>query len=158
MHNGFSFGGRRGCTIRLFVAISGLGGLLSGCAVDPAAISEASLSKEQAVARRAGERWALLVAGDLDRAYPFISPGTRQVYSLSAYKATVNPRLWKGAKVVGVECSSEESCRARVLIRYQINMRIRGAVEGEQEINEAWLRINSQWWFVPDRFEGRVGQ
>lgn len=126
--------------------------------MDPAAVSEAALSKEEAIARRAGERWARLLDADLDGAYLYMSPGVREVYPLRAYKATVNPRLWKAAKVSGVECSSDDSCKARVVVGYQINMKRIGAVAGEQEITEAWLRRDGQWWFVPDRFEGRVGQ
>lgn len=138
--------------------MSVLAGLSSGCGVNPAAISEASPSKEQAVAKRAENRWALLLAMDLDGAYQFISPATREVLSLRAYKAAMNPRIWKAAKVTGVECSSDDSCRAKVLLGYRVNLRMGAAFDGEQELIEAWLRRDGQWWFVPDRFEGRIGQ
>jgi len=144
--------------MRSVAAMSVLAGLLSGCVVNPAPISEASQSKEQAVAKRAENRWALLVAGDLDRAYLFMSPATRELISLSAYKATVQPRFWKSAKVTGVECSSDDSCRAKALIGYRVNLRRGASFDGEQELSEAWLRRDGQWWFVPDRFEGRIGQ
>jgi hypothetical protein len=87
-----------------------------------------------------------------------MSPATREVYSLSAYKGTVNPRLWKGAKVTGVECSTDDSCRAKALIGYRVMLRMGASFDGEQELSEAWLRRDGQWWFVPDRFEGRIGQ
>ena len=138
--------------------VSVLAGLLSGCAVNPAGVSEASLSKEQAVGKRAEERWALLLAKDLDRAYQFISPATREVLSLATYKAMVNPRLWTGAKVSRVECSSDEICKAIVQLAYKVNMKMGASFVGEQEITEAWRRTEGQWWFVPDRLEGRIGQ
>ena len=145
-------------TARWVAGMTVLAGLLSGCGVNPAAVSEASPSKEQAVAKRAGERWTLLVAGDLDGAYRFVSPATREVLSLRSYKSGVNPRLWKSAKVTGVECSSDDLCRAKVLLGYRVNMKMGATFEGEQELSEAWLRRDGQWWFVPDRFEGRIGQ
>ena len=86
-----------------------------------------------------------------------MSPATREVLSLTTYKASVNPRLWKGARVTGVECSSDDLCKAKVLVGYRVNMKMGASFEGEQELNEAWLRKEGQWWFVPDR-EGRIGQ
>jgi hypothetical protein len=44
------------------------------------------------------------------------------------------------------------------MIGYRVNMKMGASFEGEQELSEAWLRRNGQWWFVPDRFEGRIGQ
>ena len=149
---------RFGPAKRSVIALSVLAGLLCGCAVNPAADSGASLSKEQVVAKRAAERWALLVAGDPDSAYPFMSPATREVLSLRAYRATLNPRLWKGARVAGVECSSDDLCKAKVLLAYQVSMKMGASFAGEQDLTEVWRRTDGQWWFVPDRLEGRIGQ
>ena len=145
--------------VRAVVAMSMLAALLGGCAaVSPGTDSGESLSKEQMVAKRAEERWALLVAGDLDGAYLFISPGIRETYSLNAYKASVNPRMWKGAKVTSVVCSSDDSCVAKTTVRIRVNMKMGATYDGEADASEAWLRREGKWWFVPDRFEGRIGR
>jgi hypothetical protein len=144
---------------RSVVVVMGvLAGLLSGCATNPGAVSEASPSKEQAVAKRAEGFWGRRLAGDVDGAYLFTSPGTREVLSPSAYKAGVNPRIWKTAKVTGVECSSDDSCRVKLTVGFQVRMRMGASVDGEQEVIETWLRKDGQWWIVPDRLETRIGQ
>lgn len=131
--------------------------LTGGCAVNPAP-GAALLSKEEAVAARAKERWAALLEAEMSQAYAFMSPATREVLSLKTYKATVNPKLWTSAKVNGVECSSDDLCSAKVLIGYRVGLNMGAAFAGEQELRETWRRESGQWWFVPNRSEGGLGR
>ncbi len=107
-------------------------------------------TREEAVARRAQERWDLLVKGDLQKAYGFFSPSTRAVTSFEAWKELGVPRstVWKKAQVIKVECPDEQRCVARVNLDHQplvLEGRL-GTISSA--IDETWLVDNGEWWLL----------
>ena len=129
--------------IRGLVALGVVG--IVGCAASPGPSPEkgSAESASQAVERRANARWDALVAGDLARAYEYLSPGSRQVYSVENYKALIRPGLWKKARVERVECPEAEICEVVV----QVDYAIRGTAVSTP-LRETWTQSGAEWWFV----------
>lgn len=117
--------------------------LLSGCA----SLSSAALDSE-AVTARASERWVKLVAGDLDGAYAYHSPGSRAVTSLESYKATVNKGFWRGAKVDSAECAADV-CKVTVTVDYVYRRARALKHQGQTKVEENWVKEDQTWWYVP---------
>lgn len=125
---------RSGWALCLAVAVAGCAG---SQAVKPAA------SDAEIVRQRAQERWDALVGGDVNKAYGFLSPGTRLANSLSAYSASVRPGLWKKVVVERVECPEADVCDAHLLVEY--------AYRGSRiatPMKESWVRSGGEWWYV----------
>lgn len=115
---------------------------LTGCAVfqpkDPVV----------AVKERAQERWDALLANDLDRAYKYLSVGTRTMRSPEQYKGTVKLGLWRSAKVDSAECELDR-CAVTVAVTYLYKGKVSGKVEGETHLQETWIKESGSWWYVP---------
>lgn len=114
---------------------------VAGCGSVP--LEAATSSSEQKVGDRAQQRWDALVAGQVEKAYEFLSPGTRQARSLQSYKALIRLGFWREAKVERVECASQEQCKVTVVVKYLH----RGSVISSP-VFEDWVLVERQWWAV----------
>ena len=114
-------------------------GVLAGCAGGPGGLSG---SPEQVVAERSQQRWDALVAGDLAKAYGFLSPATRQVVTLVGYSNSTRVGFWKKAKVDKVECPAADLCQVDLTIEYT-----RGATIATP-LRESWTKSQGEWWYV----------
>lgn len=112
-------------------------GLASGCVSAPGLKGTA----EERVRARAQERWDALIAGDVEKAYSYFSPGARQARSLASYRAMIRVGFWKSAKVESVECPSPGVCRVAVQVEYTF----RGA-DLFSPVKEEWVLSDQQWW------------
>jgi hypothetical protein len=113
--------------------------LVAGCA---APSQGGSASREEVVRERAQQRWDALVAGDLDKAYGFLSPATRQVNSLANYSSSVRAGFWKKATVERVECREADLCDVHLTVEYA-----RGGTIATP-LRESWSQAGGQWWYV----------
>lgn len=95
------------------------------------------------VESRANERWQALIAGDVAKAYSFLSPGTRATLPLERYKGSLKTGAWKEAKVRSVNCE-ETVCAVAVDVRYD-HRRMRDV---ETVVRETWLIEESNAWYV----------
>jgi hypothetical protein len=111
---------------------------LTGCAT-PATPKTA----EEIVQARAQQKWDAMVKGDIESAYKLMSPGSRAVLSLEAYRGSLRVGFWKAAKAQRVTCASAESCTAEVEIEYEF----RGA-RMKTVLPETWVKQDADWWFV----------
>ena len=118
-------------------ALFGLSASMSGCASKGTGIESA----ESRVKARAQHRWDALVAGEVERAYSFLSPGSRQARSLTSYRAVVRVGFWKGARVTRVDCPDQERCRVSVEVDYLF----KGSAISSPVIEE-WVFANGEWW------------
>lgn len=102
---------------------------------------------------RAQARWDALLAGRLEAAYEYLSPGYRSSVSLLEYQRSVLTRKveWLGAELIDSECS-ENTCKVRISIDYRLWAAVPGVPKFEytMDVTENWIRSNGQWWFVPD--------
>lgn len=117
----------------------GMFGVVAGCA---GSLSGLSGAPEQIVAERAQQRWDAMVAGDLTKAYGFLSPATRQVVTLVGYSSSTRAGFWKKAKVERVECPTAELCHVHLTVEYK-----RGSTIATP-LRESWTKSQGEWWYV----------
>lgn len=125
--------------------------LISVALVGCAGVSGPVKAPEEVVRERANARWQALVGGDLEKAYSYLSPATREIKSLERYESSVyGVGRWKGASVTEVKCDPQR-CEAVVEVRSLIYMRRAGMMETKGAVNETWLydEKTRNWWFVP---------
>lgn len=116
---------------------------VAGCS---RAVREEGITQDprQQVGRLAAARWNALIAGDLARAYEYLSPGTRDVMTLDLYKRKVRTGAWKKASVETVSCE-QDRCGVTMVIEYSY----RDMKSIETRLNEVWLQEGGKWWYVP---------
>lgn len=112
----------------------------SGAGVKPVM----KVDSREIVAERVQSRWDALIKGDLAAAYEYLSPGSRSVLSLEAYKAMIHPGLWKKVSVDSVACE-QDRCDVVILLEYHYRD-MKSAVTRQ---NEIWLQEGGNWWYVP---------
>jgi hypothetical protein len=118
-------------------------GVLVGCAGIPSdGISTRSASPEEIVAERAQKRWDALVAGDVEKAYAYLSPASRQIRSLAVYRSSLKIGFWKAAKVERVLCPETRLCEVHLIIEYVQGFTIASPAR------ESWAQTEGQWWYV----------
>ena len=114
---------------------------LAGCATLSA--ESPPEAKQKVVAERAQARWELLIKGDVDGAYQYLSTGSKAAVSAAVYKLKVKPGIWRGAKVDTVECEAE-ICKVQMMITYDF-ARMKGI---ETPIPETWIIENGTAGYV----------
>jgi hypothetical protein len=128
--------------------------LLLSCAMFLLASCATTMSRENAVEERAKARWETLLAGDLDGAYEFLSPGFRSsVSSLQYQRSLLLKRIrWDDAQVIESECE-ETTCIVRISLDYTLHGALPGvsSFSGTQKYEESWLLVNGSWYFVPEK-------
>lgn len=117
--------------------------VLSGCAGIERNGVEGEDPKQQ-VRELASSRWEALIAGNLDKAYEYLSPGAREVMSLELYKKKTRTGTWKKASVRTVSCEQYQ-CEVTIVIEYGY----RDMKSIETRLNEVWLQESGKWWYVP---------
>jgi hypothetical protein len=133
--------------VRLMAVACGLM-LLSACA------TSTSVSPESQVEERATARWEALFSGDLAGAYEYLTPAYRtSVSSLTYQRSVLRKRVaWTSSKYVESVCE-ESLCKVKFDVGYAIHGALPGvkSFEGTQIIEESWVLIDGQWYFVtPD--------
>jgi hypothetical protein len=114
---------------------------LGGCAtITPNSPPEA---KREAVAERVNARWAALIRGDTDTAYTFLSPASKELTSLSRYKAEARSKGFRSAKIDKVDCEPE-SCRVTLTVVYD-HPKMKGI---PTLLEESWVLEDGKYWYV----------
>lgn len=139
-------------TVHLRWVVLGLILALAACAGGPGR-GKADASPEAAIERRAIERWNLLIENNFYAAYEYLTPGYRATRAVSAYAAGTKPAImnWTAIEWRGVDCEVPDSCLARLLLQYTVQMQGAGAVPGLTEIKERWVRLDGNWYHLPER-------
>lgn len=110
-------------------------------------------STEQLLAKRAEERWQALIAWDMEKAYGYLSPGTRQTLPLSVYvkKSTMGPVQYKTIVVKSTQCE-EQVCTLELDLSYIYQGSV-SAMQGQEmssAITEKWIAADDNWFYVPE--------
>ena len=122
------------------VAICGSLLLLAvGCAVVPVV----PLSPEQAVKARAQARWDALVAGQIEKAFEFITPSGRSTLPFDVFRGRLSGTSWRKASVTSATCEPEV-CDVNVTLEVDVLPNLPQPIP----ISEKWLLVDGQWWFV----------
>ena len=118
--------------------------LLSACATP--------VSKENQIEKRVTERWDTIFSGDLASTYGFLSPGYRSSVSSTQYQRAILTQKvkWTSAKYVDSACE-ETACVVRVSVGFTVYGALPGvkSFEGTQILDESWVLVDGQWYFVP---------
>ena len=119
---------------------------LSACAATTSSMPEN-------IEDRAQSRWDALLASDYERAYTYLTPGYRSSQSAVDYQVAFRLRKvgYEAAAYLDHECAAE-ACTVRMVMDYTLIAPLRGVMEwkGKATIEEKWVRIDGQWWFLPD--------
>jgi hypothetical protein len=117
------------------------GAMLVGCATLSA--DSPPEAKQKVVAERAQARWELLIKGDVEGAYQYLSKGSKAGTSAAVYKMKIVPGMWRSAKVDKVECEAE-ICKVEMIITYDA-----GRMKGIQTpVPETWIIENGTAGYV----------
>ncbi len=73
--------------------------------------------KAAAVKERSNARWAALIKGDMDAAYAYLSPGTRELVSPEQYRGRVQAVGFRSVQIEKVDCDSE-TCQVGLVLTY----------------------------------------
>lgn len=100
-------------------------------------------ARQALVSQRANARWAALIKDDLDAAYGYLSPASREVLSLDKYKTTMRRGAFRAAKVESAACDGD-SCKVGLLLTYD-HRQMKGI---STLIVESWIVDGRQAWYV----------
>jgi hypothetical protein len=119
---------------------------LAGCASDGSGNRSAQVEKsaEMRVRERAQARWDALLKAEIDKAYSYLSPVSRETLSINAYRGRVNPKFWRGATVESVVCEVER-CDVKITIKMEAFNNLPVSLQG---VAETWILDQSEWWLV----------
>jgi hypothetical protein len=129
------------------IALATLGvfaALLAGCNRDSA----------DNVDKRVVERWNYLIAHQAEKAYDYLSPGTRETQTRENYAAAMNnrPVKWTAAKFKSKECDADR-CKVYVDVSYSVATHGAAAVskpiESTSTQSEIWVHVDNDWYFLP---------
>ena len=99
--------------------------------------------KRAAVTERVNARWVALIKGDLESAYTYLSPASREVVSLAAFKARTRSSGFRDAKIESAECEPE-LCRVKLMLTYD-HRAMKGVTT---PLSETWVLEQGQLWYV----------
>jgi hypothetical protein len=106
------------------------------------------------VENRAVDRWNLLIAHKAEKAYDYLSPGTRETQTRESYAASMNSRpvQWTKATFNHKECDADR-CKVYIDVSYSVAMPGAGAigksVDSTSTQSETWVRVKDDWYFLP---------
>lgn len=146
---------RHGCRVLATLALLGLAACATtpaGPGAKPAASAPAAAApttaegKQALVTKRASERWALLIKDDLDSAYQYMSPGSREVTTLDRYKLNTRRNAFREINIQKVVCDGD-ACTVSLLLTYD-HQKMKGIIT---PVNESWIVDGAQAWYVYGR-------
>ncbi len=118
---------------------------LTSCATQPS-------NPEEYVVERAKERRELLLAGEIEEAYEFFSPGYRSTHSLVDFAVEERTRKvgYTGAKYLSHECQ-ESRCIVSFELAYRVVAPVPGVsyFEGKSKVEDTWIKNRGEWWYLP---------
>ena len=103
---------------------------------------------------RAVERWNYLIAHQAEKAYDYLSPGTRDTQTRENYAAAMNnrPIKWTAAKFNRKECDADR-CKVYIDVSYSVAMHGVAAagkpIESTSTQSEIWVHVKDGWYFLP---------
>ncbi len=100
-------------------------------------------ARQAYVAEHVKARWAALIKDDMDAAYAYMSPGSREVTSLEKFKSSTRRGAFRQVVVETVVCDGD-ACKVRLMLTYD-HRQMKGITT---PVNEAWIFESGQAWYV----------
>ena len=114
----------------------------------------ASVPKTDPVVERAQARWDALIAGNLEMAYTFYSPGYRSGTSLIDFGVDMRTRKvqWTSATYRSHTCDGDR-CKVLFDVGFRVPRPVPGlnVYDGKDTVEDTWIRSNGQWWYLPNK-------
>jgi hypothetical protein len=110
--------------------------------------------KTVGVEKRAEDRWNFLIAHQAEKAYDYLTPGTREIQTRENYAASMNSRpvRWTAVKFNRKECDADR-CKVYIDVSYSLIAPGTGAMgkpmESTSTQSETWVYIDNEWFFLP---------
>ncbi|MDH4282116.1 MAG: hypothetical protein OEV36_05655 [Myxococcales bacterium] len=99
------------------------------------------------VSERAQQRWDLVMKGQFERAYEYLSPASRSTLSVEAFRRqSAAGRWWRSMKQEKVDCR-DDTCQVTMLLEYDL-FEIKGL---KTAIHETWIKDAGTWWLVASK-------
>jgi hypothetical protein len=118
--------------------------MLLACATPGGVTAESPADvKKAAVSERAKSRWQAVIAGDADKAYGYLSSGSKAVTSLDSFKARARLVGFRAADLESAVCEPEV---CKVKFRVTLDHRLMKGLSSEVE--ETWVLEKGQYWYV----------
>lgn len=107
------------------------------------------------VGQMAVDRWGFLIAKDAPRAYEYLSPGAKSQITPDKYAKDLaaKPVVWRSVKFLSKACEGD-ACTVSLEVEYEVNARNAGLVKFPAILEEKWIKIGSEWCFVPEKIAG----
>jgi hypothetical protein len=124
------------------IASIGVALLLSGCA---------DKANPDNVDKRAIERWNYLIEHNAEKAYDYLTPGTRNTKSREDYAGAMNtrPLQWKAVKFKSKRCDADR-CTVLIDVTYTMPVaRIAKPIESTTTQQETWILVGGEWFYLP---------
>jgi len=115
----------------------------TGPTVQPSASPAPSGNVKEEVEARAAARWQALLKGDLETAYQYLSPASKEVIPLDVYKGKHKIGMYRAAKVDAVACEADV-CTVTMSVTYDYK-RKKGIVT---PLTEKWVISGGRAWYV----------
>lgn len=128
--------------------------LITACATQPrqAAAPAAEIPLEE----RAVQRWQYLIDGKPELAWDMLTPGVRSAKSREKYAEEMADRAVRWTKVTyrDKECEQPDSCKVLVDVEYRVVLPVTrvGEMTVPSTLEERWLRLDGQWYHLPDEY------
>lgn len=119
----------------LAVALAGCAGLVTK--------DSSPERKEAAIREFAAARWELIIKGQADEAYEFLSKASQQVITRADFVARMSKTAFRSVSVEKVECSAE-TCQATVRVTYDHPL-MKGV---RNTMLEHWVIDGWKAWYV----------
>lgn len=97
-------------------------------------------------------RWKLIIEGDLESAYDYLSPSYRATQNRSDYAQEMRrrPVIWVSATYDSHECEGSDRCNVSLRVTVRLAMPRTEPVESLSLVTEKWVKSGGHWYFVPN--------
>jgi hypothetical protein len=99
--------------------------------------------KQKVVKERAAARWHAVINRDAEKAYGFLSSGSKALGSLDLYKGRARLEGFKSVDVQSAACEAE-LCKVKLTVVLE-HKRMKVI---PFELEETWTLENGQYWYV----------
>ena len=114
------------------------------------------LSSEAGLRLRVKARWDALIERDFEKAYSYMSPGYRRLFTLDKYQSSFGSVVsWESVTITDIDLKGKNSADVKVDVFYQLAIPSQvGGSLGEAlgsistQVNETWLWADDEWWYV----------
>ena len=118
--------------------------VLLGCASLGGVTTESAPEvKQKAAMERAKARWQAVMDGNVERAYEFLSAGSKASASLAIYGGRARLKGFRSVVVPSAACETE-TCKVRVNV--VLDHRLMKGIPFDMDEN--WVLENGQYWYV----------